>query len=210
MPQDKLALAKQLVGEGMDRHDALRRFIALGVSTEDFQSLFTQALAELGMPEPTAPMPTHLETEKAFIVKAQKSPMVMMLVGLMATITFFGGVFFFVTEDVPNRILDFVIPTGSMSVADSDSQSEQVTFSDAVLKKKIESTMASVRIYKGRMLDYQGVCTDVAVVPPVTCKEMTNSVVVYAKDKNGALYCVDGTGKSGSRIELTKTAIACK
>lgn len=209
MPQEKLALAKKLIGEGMDRHNALRRFIALGVSTEDFQDTFTQALKELGVMEPKTVMPTIVSGEKDLRVRKQKSPIVMMILACVAVVLFIGGVYLILTENIPARVLD-LLTIGSYSESSAQKTSESPTFADAVLKKKIDSTMASVRIYKSRMLDYGGACKDVAVVPPIQCKEMTNSVVVYAKDSRGTLYCIDGTGKSGTRVAETETSIACR
>lgn len=210
MPQDKLVLAKKLIGEGMDRHDALRRFIAQGVSTEDFQDTYTKAISELGVTEPQQAMPEIVSGEMSLKSIKHKSPIIMMLMACVAVVFFFGGMYLILTENIPAKILD-LLPTGSHNQTNTQFQtsSESPSFSDAVLKKKIDSTMASVRIYKSRMLDYQGVCSDIAVVLPIMCKEMTASVVVYAKDSKGTTYCVDGTGKSGNTIKQTETTISC-
>lgn len=210
MSQEKLELAKKLIGEGMDRHDALRRFIAQGVSTEDFQELFSQALVELKMPEPTRAMPTLIgESERLSSVRKRVSPITAILTICISTVLFFGGIYILLSGNIFGKMLDFIIPTGGESFSESTTPQSH-TFGDAVLKKKVDSTMASVRIYKNRMLDYQGVCADVAVVPPVMCKEMKETAVVYAQDSAGALYCVDGTGQSGSSVATTKTTVYCK
>ncbi|MFM2381723.1 MAG: hypothetical protein RLZZ76_490 [Candidatus Parcubacteria bacterium] len=209
MSPEKLALAKKLIGEGMDRHDALRRFIAHGVSTEDFQVVFTQALAELKMPEPKQVMPTLLGQSERFTSERKRvSPIAAILTLLIGTVVFFGGIYILLTGNIFGKLLDSIPTRGNY---DSESPSPQSrTFGDAVLKKKVDSTMASVRIYKGRMMDYQGVCSDVAVVPPIMCKEMKDTVVVYAEDSTGLLYCVDGAGKSGSSVGTTKSEVFCK
>jgi hypothetical protein len=201
MAPEKIALAKKLLGEGLDRHDALRRFISLGVSTEDFSQVYSQALVELGIPEPKQDMPDmsatgerdlrpHDHRHNQFLRLSSAVLVLCSLVGILLYVLYSG-----ISYTPSNETL------GTPST---------VSAGDAVLQKKVDATAASGHIYRGRLGTYDGVCKDISVIPPVMCREATTGFAVYVPLSNGTQYCVDSTKKVGSTVEIGDTYARCK
>ena len=84
-----------------------------------------------------------------------------------------------------------------------------VSVADSILQTKVDSTVASARIYRKRMGTYDGVCRDITVVAPVACKETNEQFVIFVPLSNATEYCVDSTGKVSNAVDPSPEAVRC-
>lgn len=121
------------------------------------------------------------------------------LSALVAFLIFFNGTTFFLESPLGQRFVDLESRAVQSESTDSDSGSN-FNIADVFTKSKVEATAASVKLFGGRMGDYNGACEDVSVVAPVVCKSQGDSFVVFAPLVSGTFYCIDAKDFSGEVV----------
>jgi hypothetical protein len=130
------------------------------------------------------------------LIKQSQGGSMVFLVFLALLILAGGGMFYYYTTTAPYVPADEEIQWGEEAPAQGVTQSE--TFSDSVLEAKVETTMASVKLFGGRMGSYDGACDDITVVDPIVCRHSDRAYVVFAPLSIGQYYCVDAQGFKGN------------
>jgi hypothetical protein len=130
------------------------------------------------------------------LIKQSQGGSMFFLVFLALLVLAGGGLFYYHSVMTANVTADEQIPWGEEAPARTDTQSE--TFSDSVLEAKVETTMASVKLFGGRMGSYDGACKDITVVAPVVCRNSDRAYVVFVPLSIGQYYCVDASGFKGN------------
>lgn len=95
-------------------------------------------------------------------------------------------------------------------LVNQDSEGERGGFNvgDFLIRSKVETTAASVKIFGAKMGDYNGSCDDVTVVAPIECRANSKSFAVFAPLSGGGAYCVDASGFSGAVV--VPAAFSCQ
>jgi hypothetical protein len=194
---------------GKDKHTTHRELVSEGIATTDFEDNYRAVLTRLGVSEPKPPAPVMIPSGevKAHIRKPKNRFGLMRAFFILILCCVLAGVLWFLSPKMP-QVLDILLPTiDSISTGSTPSSA---SFGEGIIKTKVDATFASARIYKGKLLDYQGACTGVSVVPPVACKENTVSLVIYAPLEGKGYYCVDSSGATGSQVDLSGEIYRCK
>jgi hypothetical protein len=198
MEEDKIELIKKLIQEKNGRHDARRALVSAGYGTDDFNTLYDTALARLGVSEPKDRMPDLHATGESSVyrndphgtgmVRFAHNVKVTLVLAVLFTLVVVGGYLLFSYLSMP-KISDAPIEWGKPAVkAQND---ETLGFSDSVLQTKVKATVASAMIQGGRMGGYDGVCKDITVVAPVSCRQTQSGFVIYAPLSDGTYFCED-------------------
>ncbi len=130
------------------------------------------------------------------LVRQSKGRSGFFLLLLLLIILAGGAAFFYYTLMAPTIPDEEAIEWGKE--APRDAASEVITLSDSVLEAKVETTVASVKLWGGRMSSYDGACDDITVVDPIQCRHGDREYVVFAPLSIGQYYCVDAAGFKGN------------
>jgi hypothetical protein len=199
MDTQQEAVIKEMLMQGADRHTARRELVSRGVTTDGFEAAYEQLSSSYGLSSyETQPSEVSL-THKP---KRSSASVGELLVGLL--------VLLFVCAAGISLALYGTYLHNPWSEMTNERTDKSLQFGDTIAQSKVDATHASVQLYKARMLDYQGVCTSVAVVAPIVCLENTVSAVVYAPVGEGGLYCKDGEGGVGSMVDTSGPVYLCK
>ncbi len=199
MEETRKAFIQKLIQEGKSRQDVRTALISQGFGSKDLDAEYDQCIAELGIEEPKHVHTdfTYTHTEKADLEKSeQRHHRKKMGTLKSALIALFVIVFSVV-------LLMFLNDKALFS-----GQSPEMDLGESLVKTKVETTAASVKVYGGRLGTYDGACEDVSVVDPVICKEDGTAFVVFAPLSTGVVYCVDSTGTKGDVIR--PLGVRCK
>jgi hypothetical protein len=198
MEEEKISFVKKCIEEGNDRHAARRALVSAGYGTDDFNTLYDTALAQLGISEPKGEMPDLRTLGESAVYRNNPHgtgiPRFMhnIKVALVLTILFalvvVGGYMLISYLSMP-KISDAPIEWGKPSTRVKEE--ETLGFSDSVLQTKVKATVASAMIQGGRMGGYEGVCKDITIVAPVSCRQTQSGFVIYAPMSDGTYYCED-------------------
>jgi hypothetical protein len=194
---------------GDDRHTTRRALVSQGISTSDFEKTYTSVLTRLGIEEPKPPAVKRIPSgEVASIARRRKRGSGFFNFLLTAfLIVVIGGCVALLFPSVQKVITTFIDTYGNM---DRGASKERFSVGKSIIETKVDATFASARIYKGKLLDYQGACTGVTVVAPVACKENAVSLVMYAPLAEGGYYCVDSSGGTGREVDISGEVYRCK
>lgn len=197
MEEDKIVLIKKLIEEGNGRHDARRALVSSGYGTDDFNTMYDTALAQLGVSEPKGVIPDLRTTGESTVYRNDPhgtgtsrlihNLKVTFVLFVLAVAVVVGGYMLFSYLSMP-KISDEPIEWGKATKVRND---ETLGFSDGVLQTKVKATVASAMIQGGRMGGYEGVCSDITVVAPVYCRQTQSGFVIFAPMSDGTYYCED-------------------
>ncbi len=198
MEEEKIVLIKKLIEEGNNRHDARRALVSAGYGTDDFNTFYDTALAQLGVSEPRDAMPDFRAVGESSVYRNEPygagpsrlihNLKVALVLAILFTLVVVGGYMLFSYLSMP-KISDEPIEWGKPAVKVHND--ETLGFSDSVLQTKVKATVASAMVQGGRMGGYEGVCSDITVVAPVSCRQTQSGFVIYAPMSDGTYYCED-------------------
>jgi hypothetical protein len=198
MEDEKVAFIKKLIEEGNGRHEARRSLVSAGYGTDDFNILYDTALAQLGVSEPKGEMP-YLRTvgestvyrndpHRTGIPRLIHNLKVAFVLFVLVAAVVVGGymlISYLSMPKISDEPIEWVKPSARLK------QDETLGFSDSVLQTKVKATVASAMIQGGRMGGYEGVCKDITLVAPVSCRQTQNGFVIYAPMSDGTYFCED-------------------
>lgn len=211
MEEEKKQLIKKMVENGSDREDIRRELISQGLNTKDFETEYATLVKETPV-IPSEPKQKRTSTEGRILgdfeslssrALRDNAPAITLRAMLFYTLSFvlvFGIALYAWTQG--NVLMTFFGIDGS----DIQRIEQSLNVKDRLLQGKVTATASSAKVQGKRLLSYQGVCGDIAVVKPVVCKQVGESFVVFAQLSDGTYYCVDSNGFSGvvNRIASTE------
>ncbi len=209
MDNEAIKIIENAIRSGTDKHATRRELVSQGLPTTGFDDVYATALKRLGVSEPKMQMPKLAPSGEVplKVIKPSKKPIKFFIEVIIVCILVGGGFHFELHKKALAWIFN-TIPSGAEE--QEGSINTEINFGDGVLKKKVDATVASAQIYRGRMLDYEGVCTDIAVVEPVMCKEKKETISIFTRLSDGSYYCVDEAGKVGTTPFSTESEVGCK
>lgn len=198
MEEEKIIFIKTLIKEGNNRHNARRALVSAGYGTEDFNTFYNTALLQLGVSEPKDEMPNMHATGESSVYRNDPhgtgmpriihNVKVGLVLGLLFSAVAVGGYMLLSYLSMP-KISDAPIEWGKANT--QEQENDTLGFSDSILQTKVKATVASAMIQGGRMGGYEGVCKDITVVAPVSCRQTQNGFVIYSPMSDGTYYCED-------------------
>jgi hypothetical protein len=202
MDAEKKTIIKESITRKETKLKTRGALISQGFGSEGFDALYAEVLAELGAQEPKEQMPTSLLTtgeaplsnrfdKKRATQRLHYIFTLVLFLGVCALLLWFGikAIYPLITKDA---ISQEVNNWGERM--EESTGLNPLNSTDSLLQAKVESTAASANIYVGRMDFFEGVCSDISVVPPVNCSESATGFAIFTRLSNGTFYCVDRTG----------------
>ena len=199
MEDTRTTLIHKLIQEGKSRHEVRTALISEGFGSKDLDADYERALQELGVEEPKHVHTdfSYTPTEKASLQKSEARHHRKKMGTLKSALVALFVIAF--------SILLLMFLRGAPLYKED---AGELDLGESLVRTKVETTAASVKVYGGRLGTYEGACDDISVVDPVICKEEGTAFVVFAPLSTGVVYCVDSTGEKGDVIR--PLGVRCK